>query len=221
MMQVLKERAVVLSDCKRAVQRACSLGSMAQMRRRPSAGPAGPIREESGRFRWMAGPTPYLIRHLPVSSFPELPEAVAKALNRRGCLIPQTYQAHRPENVVAGQSGAGGIFGLGGVVLGGGDGFAAGVFWQRGERRWWRRTGAVLASAVETERLQAHGPDGMLGFNWGIDPATPERVHEAQAGMEQTAGAGGSRCAGGHAGRSAHGLPFLRAGAWIALAMPD
>ena len=43
---------------------------------------------------------------------------------------------------------------------------------------------AVLASAPETERLQAHDPSGVLGFNWGIDPASPEQVREAQAGME-------------------------------------
>ncbi len=44
--------------------------------------------------------TPYLIRHLPVNSFPQLPPAVQDALTRRGCLIPQTYEAHQPENVV-------------------------------------------------------------------------------------------------------------------------
>ena len=42
----------------------------------------------------------------------------------------------------------------------------------------------VLASRRETERLQAHDPGGVLGFNWGIDPASPEQVHEAQIGME-------------------------------------
>src|SRR3954471_15791408 len=42
----------------------------------------------------------YLIRRLPVSSFPDLPDAVAEALTQRACLIPQTYQAHRPENVI-------------------------------------------------------------------------------------------------------------------------
>src|SRR3954447_3165918 len=44
--------------------------------------------------------TPYLIRHLPVSSFPALPRAVQDELNKRGCAIPQTFEAHRPENVV-------------------------------------------------------------------------------------------------------------------------
>src|ERR1039458_1575237 len=44
--------------------------------------------------------TPYLIRHLPVSSFPDLPAAIREQLDLRSCLIPQTYEAHRPENVV-------------------------------------------------------------------------------------------------------------------------
>ena len=43
----------------------------------------------------------------------------------------------------------------------------------------------TLATAPETERLQSHDPSGVLGFNWGIDPASPEQVHEAQASMER------------------------------------
>jgi hypothetical protein len=43
----------------------------------------------------------------------------------------------------------------------------------------------VLVTALETERLQAHDASGALGFNWGIDPASPQQVHEAQAGLEQ------------------------------------
>jgi hypothetical protein len=42
---------------------------------------------------------------------------------------------------------------------------------------------AVLATARETERLQAHDLTGELGFDWGIDSATPQRIHDAQAGM--------------------------------------
>jgi len=38
-------------------------------------------------------------------------------------------------------------------------------------------------SAPETSRLQAHDPSGVLGFNWGIDPASPEQVRQAQIGM--------------------------------------
>src|SRR5215472_16735425 len=44
----------------------------------------------------------YLVRHLPPSSFPDLPDRISDALTQRGCLIPQTYEAHHPENVVHG-----------------------------------------------------------------------------------------------------------------------
>ncbi|MGA2339821.1 MAG: hypothetical protein ABSF75_07975, partial [Terracidiphilus sp.] len=56
--------------------------------------------DESGQIMIDGHSTPYLIRHLPVSSFPDLPAAIEEQLNLRGCLIPQTYEAHRPENVV-------------------------------------------------------------------------------------------------------------------------
>ena len=45
---------------------------------------------------------PYQIRLLPVSSFPQLPALIARELDAKGCLIPQTYEAHEPENVIRG-----------------------------------------------------------------------------------------------------------------------
>lgn len=45
---------------------------------------------------------PYRIRLLPVSSFPQLPSGVAQKLDGMGCMIPQTYAAHEPENVISG-----------------------------------------------------------------------------------------------------------------------
>jgi hypothetical protein len=44
----------------------------------------------------------YRIRLLPVSSFPQLPPSVAQQLAQRGCMIPQTYEARQPENVIHG-----------------------------------------------------------------------------------------------------------------------
>jgi hypothetical protein len=44
----------------------------------------------------------YNIRLLPVSSFPQLPPVVAQQLDGMGCMIPQTYEAHEPENVIHG-----------------------------------------------------------------------------------------------------------------------
>jgi hypothetical protein len=67
----------------------------------PSSGPAE--RVESGEVTSPAGaPIRYRIRLLPVSSFPALPAEVADQLTRRGCMVPQTYEAKQPENVIRG-----------------------------------------------------------------------------------------------------------------------
>jgi hypothetical protein len=44
----------------------------------------------------------YRIRLLPLESFPQLPAVVASALREQHCMIPQTYEAHEPENVIHG-----------------------------------------------------------------------------------------------------------------------
>jgi hypothetical protein len=121
--------------------------------------------------------TPYLIRHLPVSSFPSLPNAVQDELKRRNCTIPQTYEAHRPENVVhANLEGRGGTDW---AVLCAAQGTVSLLVFFGGSPQ----TPAELASAPETERLQAHDASGVLGFNWGIDPGSPRQVAEAQTGL--------------------------------------
>jgi hypothetical protein len=120
---------------------------------------------------------PYLIRRLPVSSFPELPETIAAQLKKLGCMIPQTYQAHRPENVVraslerAGSSDWAVLCSAAGTVQ-------LMVFFASSPT-----SPIVLASEKETSRLGPHGPSGALGFAWGIDPASPSQVHEAQSAM--------------------------------------
>jgi len=133
---------------------------------------------ESGQIVVAGRSTSYLIRHLPVSSFPGLPVELAAQLNRRGCLIPQTYQAHRPENVVhaslerAGSSDWAVLCSEAGTV-------SLLVYFSSVPDKL-----LVLAASPETERLQAHDPSGVLGFNWGIDPASPNQVHQAQSGLE-------------------------------------
>ncbi len=120
--------------------------------------------------------TPYLIRHLPVNAFPQLPPAIQDALTRRGCLIPQTYEAHQPENVVNASFERHGSSDW--AVLCSVDGTVSLLvfFANRGDPM-------VLATAPETDRLEAHGLSQVLGFNWGIDPASPDAVHLAQLGM--------------------------------------
>jgi len=133
--------------------------------------------DESGQIVVAGRSTPYLIRHLPVSSFPELPAAVVDLLNRRGCLIPQTYQAHRPENVVhasferPGSSDWAVLCSVQGTV-------SLLVFFSANPAQ-----PEQLASMPETKRLQSHPSSDALGFNWGIDPASPQNIRDAQIGL--------------------------------------
>lgn len=133
-----------------------------------------PRLDESGRIVLGGRQLSYRIRRLPVSSFPELPEVILEQLNQRGCLIPQTYQAHRPENVIHGRFERPGssdwavLCAVRGTV-------SLLVFFGSDPGK-----AQVLATVPESERLQQHDASGELGFNWGIDPATPQRVHEAQ-----------------------------------------
>jgi hypothetical protein len=130
----------------------------------------------SGQVTVDGQPTPYLIRHLPIDAFPQLPAAVGEVLVRRGCVIPQTYEAHQPENVVNaslerhGSSDWAVLCSVNGKV-------SLLVFFTN------VRDPMVVASAAETDRLQTHGATNVLGFNWGIDSAPAETVHEAQIGM--------------------------------------
>src|SRR5262249_14886193 len=55
---------------------------------------------ESGQVTVQGRSVSYLIRRLPVNAFPDLPDAIVDQLNERRCLIPQSYEAHHPENVV-------------------------------------------------------------------------------------------------------------------------
>jgi hypothetical protein len=122
--------------------------------------------------------TPYLIRNLPVSSFPDLPPSVANSLTAMSCLIPQTYEAHRPENVIHASLESPGSSDWAVLCAAGGK-VSLLIFLASASAD----KPIVLKESGELNRLQAHDGSGQLGFNWGIDPANPARVHDAQAGM--------------------------------------
>jgi hypothetical protein len=132
---------------------------------------------ESGQIIVDGHPTPYVIRHLPISSFPDLPPAIQQQLDRRGCLIPQTYEAHGPENVVHASLERPGSSDWA-ILCSARETVSLLVFFGDDSSQTF-----TLASAPETERLQTHDPSGVLGFNWGIDPASPEQIHDAQLPM--------------------------------------
>jgi len=133
---------------------------------------------ETGQLLVAGREVPYRIRNLPVSSFPDLPPAVAETLNDRGCLIPQTYEAKSPENVIHGSFERSGSNDWAVLCSAKGQ-IELLVFFASAPPT----EPSILVSASKTDRLQQHDSEGTLGFNWGIDPATPKRVHEAQAGM--------------------------------------
>jgi hypothetical protein len=180
-----------------------------------------PQLNESGQVMLGGRSTPYTIRHLPVSSFPQLPPPVAKALIERGCLIPQTYQAHRPENVVEASLERPGSTDWAVLCSAKGTVSLLVFFGSAAEGQGGVEQAQVLASAAETERLQAHGTDGVLGFNWGIDPATPEQVHEAQAGMDKRPARVDHDALADTLVDQHTVYHFYTHGAWIVLAMPE
>jgi len=143
----------------------------------PAQEPSPAPLNESGQILFAGHTTLYHIRHLPVSSFPGLPNELVALLTQRGCLIPQTYEAHRPENVIhaslerAGSSDWAVLCSERGTV-------SLLVYFSSAPVNLY-----VLSAAPETERLQPHDPSGVLGFNWGIDPASPEQIRQAQAGL--------------------------------------
>lgn len=171
-----------------------AVAAWARVQSVPSPGPTGSAASltERGQLMYAGRTMSYVIPRLPVSSFPDLPGAVVEMLNQRGCTIPQTYEAHRPENVVhaslerSGSSDWAVLCSTKGTV-------SLLVFFSElgaaneaggNSRSTVNPEMKVLASAPETERLEDHDASGVLGFDWGIDPATPEQVHEAQVGVE-------------------------------------
>jgi len=138
--------------------------------------PPAPSLDNSGNILVDGKPLPYVIRHLPVSSFPGLPPAVRTDLESRGCLIPQTYEAHKPENVVQASLERAGSTDWAALCSVDGTATLIVFFGSNLSKPF------VIGSGPETEHLQRNTVTGIFGFNWAIDPATPQRVHEAGAG---------------------------------------
>jgi hypothetical protein len=142
----------------------------------PAAGQTAHLTEK-GEVTIAGRTVAYLIRRLPVSSFPELPAVVADSLTQRGCSIPQTYQAHRPENVVHASFEQPGSSDW--AVLCASEGAVSLLVFFESDLEH----PEVLTTSPEKQRLQVHDLTGVMGFNWGIDPASPRQVREAQAAM--------------------------------------
>jgi hypothetical protein len=137
-----------------------------------------PALTESGHTTIDGHAAAFTIHHLPPNAFPDLPAPISSLLASRGCLIPQTYQAHWPENLIHaslehdGSSDWAMLCSSKGMV-------ALLVFFASAPDH-----PIVLANASEADHLQPHGSAGILGFDWAIDRASPQQVHDARIGMK-------------------------------------
>lgn len=154
---------------------ACLFAALSALAQQPISDPAELV--ASGRVERDGRIVNYRIQHLPVSSFPDLPRTVSAALNDLECTIPQTYQAHRPENVIHGSFESRGSSDW--AVLCSAHGkVSLLVFFDSAAGKYQQ-----LASFAETQRLQPRHPSGEMGFDWAIDAASPDTVRQAQIGL--------------------------------------
>jgi hypothetical protein len=183
----------------------------------PAQQPAPASLNVSGQIVVAGRSIPYLIRHLPVSSFPELPAELAAQLNRRGCLIPQTYEAHHPENVIHASLESAGSSDWAVLCSESGRGTVSLLVYFSSAPASLH----VISAAPETERLQAHDVSGVLGFNWGIDPASPEQIRTAQFGMDHRPALLDHDALGDTLIDHRTVYHFYLKGVWIILEMPE
>jgi hypothetical protein len=153
-----------------------TLGAYLSQAQKTSSLASDPL-TETGQINANGRNASYLVHHLPPNAFPDLPPSIAASIASSGCLIPQTYAAHHPENVVHASLERAGSNDWA-LLCSNNRTVTLMVFFASAPQH-----PMILASAPETERLQRHDASQVLGFNWGIDPATPAQIHEAQVGM--------------------------------------
>jgi hypothetical protein len=120
-------------------------------------------RIETGELRSATGATvTYRIRLLPIASFPDLPAAIADELNRRQCMIPQSFEAKQPENVIHGAFRASGSSDWAALCSSRGATtlyvFFAGQF----------ESPIALRSQSDSAWLEAEPGSSTYGSSWGI-----------------------------------------------------
>jgi hypothetical protein len=157
----------------------------------------------------------YEVRHLPVSSFPNLPLDVAGQLTDRGCLIPQTYEARRPENVVHASLQTQGSSDWA-VLCSKQGNVSLLIFFGSAPG-----DPLTVTTVPETKRLQTHYGTGVLGFNWGIDPATPDSIRQAQIGLSPRPARLDHDALADSAVDQKTVYRFYAKGSWSVLDMPD
>ena len=121
------------------------------------------------------GDQSFAFRMLPPATFTELPAPILRDLEKRRCMIPQSYEAKSPENVIHGaflQQGSNDW-----AVLCSQDGTSTLlVYWNGAAAK-----PAELAAQVDSDTADPHDETSLLGYARGIDPASPNKMDELLA----------------------------------------
>jgi hypothetical protein len=119
------------------------------------------------------GDQSYAFRMLPPSTFTELPAPIRRDLERRRCLIPQTYEARTPENVIHGAFHEKGSTDWAALCSQNGTTTLL-VYWSGSSAG----KPAEMAAQLDTDTADPHDETSILGYARGIDPASPNSISE-------------------------------------------
>jgi len=121
------------------------------------------------------GDQSYAFRMLPPASFTELPAPVLTDLERRHCMIPQTYEARTPENVIHGAFHEKGSSDWAALCSQNGTSTLL-IYWSGSAAK-----PAELAAQLDTDYADPHNETTMLGYARGIDRTSPSEINETLA----------------------------------------
>lgn len=122
--------------------------------------------------RGRIGNQAYAFRMLPPASFPQLPVPVISDLEKRHCMIPQTYEARTPENVIHGSFHEKGSSDWAALCSQNGTSMLL-IYWSGSASK-----PAELAAQLNADNANPHNESSDLGYARGIDTATPTDMNE-------------------------------------------
>lgn len=112
----------------------------------------------------------YRIRLLPLASFPAVPQGIRTELEARSCMVPQTYEAHAPENVLHGAFERQGANDWAVLCSTNGSTSLLVFFADR------QNAPFTLASGKNSQWIAVAPTGQVLGFAWGIDAVGPAEM---------------------------------------------
>lgn len=122
----------------------------------------------TGQVQTSQGTRDYRIRLLPLASFPLLPQSIVAQLNALHCMVPQTFEARHPENVIHGSFERKGSSDWAVLCAHNETIDLLAFFASTPEKPF------TVATHALTERMGAETPSSKMGSAWGISAIPPE-----------------------------------------------